>query len=135
MRVTAGAGRLLTVRNAILFVVVGTGVAAAAVTVAGFLIIVGTVKLFMWAGLEGAAAFWGVVVLAIVALAYVLPSPGTSQESAPAAREARVRSGYERVSARLRTLGRPGVRVPVDSRRADIENAHQRQATEDRSPR
>lgn len=70
-------------RKVAVFVTVAAAVAAAVMVVGGFLAVVGTVKMFMWAGVAGAVAYWAVLVLAMVALMHKLPSQGA--ETGPAA--------------------------------------------------
>lgn len=99
---------LPTVRNAIVSVTLIVAVAAAAAIVGGFLVVVGTVKMFVWAGIEGAAAFWGVLVFAIAALIYKLSGQTENAETSTTDWKRCSRAGHVRdFTARLRTPRRP----------------------------
>ena len=75
-----------------------------AAIVGGFLAVVGTVKMFMWAGIEGAAGFWGVLVLVLVALIYKLSGETENAEAAPTDWKRWSQAGLVRdFTARLRT--------------------------------
>lgn len=81
--------------------------ASAALAVGGFVVIAGTVKMFMWAGVEGAIVYWGVLVVAIIALIHGMSQRPTQTEPATTAWKGWWRVARVRVSAQLHTPRRP----------------------------